>query len=405
MREIQSVTVVGVGYIGLPTCVLLADAGYRVLGFDIHQKVVDCLNGGRILIDQPGLQELVSVNPPAGRLVSSTTIAPADAFVICVATPLRQTAEGPGADLTYVWAAAESVASALRPGSLVVLESTVPPGTTRRLTTLLSEKSGLSPEEFYTAPCPERVMPGNILRELRENDRIIGAATGTGLELACGVYARVLRGGKIQKTDDVTAEACKILENAYRDVNIAFANEVSVLSHKLGINVSELIALANCHPRVQIYTPGVGVGGHCIPVVPWFICDQFPGDSALMRTARAVNDAKPAWVADRVEEAAGRDRSKTLCVLGLTYKSDVDDLRDSPSFELIAALRQRGYRVIACEPNAPAGDVRGVENLPFPQALESDFLIVALAHREFRAAKEKIAARPHYDCVGLLYTP
>ena len=402
MNTIETITVVGVGYIGLPTCVVLAEAGFQVCGFDIQQKVVDTLNAGTIHIDEPGLQDAFTAVHDAGRLNFSTTVQPADAFYISVSTPLVCDGGDPHANLNYVWMAVDSIAAVLRPGNLVILESTVPPGTTRRIGEMLADKSGLAPDSFYVAHCPERVIPGSMLRELRENDRLVGSPNAEGRALARSIYERVLKGGQVRETDDVTAETSKLVENAYRDVNIAFANELSVLCEKLDINVNELIELANCHPRVNIHTPGVGVGGHCIPVVPWFLCSLYPGETALMRAARGVNDAKPGWVADQVERAVAKDQ--TVCVLGLAYKNDVDDLRDSPSIDFANELIARGYNVICCEPNAPVGEVRGLTNVSLDDALaQSDYLIITLAHKEFRARKTEIAAKPHFDCVGMLY--
>lgn len=291
----------------------------------------------------------------------------------------------------------------LKPGNLVILESTVPPRTTEELVNTLSLASGLSQNEFYVAHCPERVIPGHILEELRNNDRIIGSCNPDAAKLAKSIYERVLVEGKVRITDDITAEMCKLFENTYRDVNIALANELSIISDKLNINAFELIALANCHPRVNIMTPGVGVGGHCIAVDPWFIHERFENEAQLIYTARMRNDGKPKWVADRVERDLNSDKNKAVCVLGLSYKPDVDDMRESPSMDLCRILLERGYKVIACEPNIKKAEIDGIDNLPLEEALECcDYSVVTLAHTFFKKNRETISRKPFYDCVGIM---
>lgn len=399
MRNIERITVVGVGYIGLPTCVVLAQAGFHVHGVDVNPRILESLNAGKSPIDEPGLQD--ALDEARTRLSFSDRMEPADAFFICVTVPLVPGADGiERADIHIVESAADSIATVLKAGDLVVLESTSPPTTTRRIHQRLAKKTGLAYDSFHVVHCPERVIPGAMMKELRENDRLIGSPTPEAAALAKSIYDRLLTKGSVRVTDDVTAETAKVVENAYRDVNIAYANELSVLCEKLGIDVFELIALANCHPRVNIHTPGVGVGGHCIPVVPWYLIEQFPDDTTLMRTARTINDRKPLWVCERVEEIVAPPAQ--ICVLGMTYKPDVDDLRDSPSVDFARELQSRGYRVTVCEPNAKTNTVFEFENLTLNQALQKDFIVITLAHREFKAAREQIAAVPHYDCVGLL---
>ena len=288
----------------------------------------------------------------------------------------------------------------LRAGNLCVLESTSPPYSTRLVESIVSEVSGLPAEEFMTAHCPERIIPGRMLIELRENDRIVGATRPEAAEYAKEIYSPVVTKGTIRVTDALTAEMCKLVENTFRDINIAYANELSKVCDRLGIDVFQLIKLANCHPRVNVHNPGVGVGGHCIAVDPWFIHEKFEDITPLIYQARLVNDSKPAWVADRVEKDVAP--GSAVAVLGMSFKANIDDIRESPSVELAKILKERGYQVIACEPFIE-GDVAGFANHTLDEALEqSDYAVITLMHDPFKAAKEKIAAKPHFDCVGLL---
>lgn len=397
----ERICVLGLGYIGLPTAVTLALGGFSVCGVDTQSAVVEGLRAGRTSLVEPGLDEALAEALASGRLVFSRELPEADAFIITVQTPHLTQSDGTrAADLRFVEAAARDTAARLKPGNLVVLESTVPPGTCRRLETWLSEGSGLAADEFHVAHCPERVIPGRILRELAGNDRIVGARTEAAAHLACGLYRRVATGGRLRVTDDITAEMCKLVENTFRDINIAYANELSLVAEKLGIDVFRLIELANCHPRVNILTPGVGVGGHCIAVDPWFIHGLFPDDTPLVAAARRVNDQKPLRVADAVWSRL--PPGARVCVLGLAYKPDVDDLRESPSLVLCHALRTRGAAVAACEPHTAAAAVDGFDNIPLEAALSYDFLVLAVGHTAFEARRADIAARPHYDCVGML---
>ena len=383
------------------TAVTFTLAGYTVCGFDINPAVVERLNNGQIHIVEPGLQEAMTQAMATGRLHFTTTPEPADVFIICVQTPHRDTPEGKRvSDMRFVESAARSVGGVLRVGNLCVLESTSPPYSTRLVESIVSEVSGLAPEEFMTAHCPERIIPGRMLIELRENDRIVGATRPESAEYAKEIYSPVVTKGTIRVTDDLTAEMCKLVENTFRDINIAYANELSKVCDRLGIDVFSLIQLANCHPRVNVHTPGVGVGGHCIAVDPWFIHEKFEDITPLIYQARLVNDSKPAWVADRIERDIAP--GSTVAVLGMSFKANIDDIRESPSVELAKILTQRGYQVLACEPFVQ-GDVAGFENHSLEEALAAcDYAVVTLAHDPFKAAKDKIAAKPHFDCVGLL---
>lgn len=403
MHKEKKIEMIGCGYIGLPTAVMFALAGYEVCGYDINEQVVAQLNRGHIHIVEPGLQEALERALSMGSLHFSATPEPADVFIICVQTPHKETLEGKrAADLRYVESAAATVAGVLRPGNLCVLESTSPPYTTRLVEKILSEGSGLDAGQFMTAHCPERIIPGRMLQELKENDRIIGATRPEAAQYAKEIYQPVVTGGSIRVTDDLTAEMCKLVENTYRDINIAYANELSLVCERLGIDVFQLVSLANCHPRVNVHTPGVGVGGHCIAVDPWFIHEKFEDITPLIKQARTINDSKPYWVADRVgqEVAPG----SCVAVLGMSFKANIDDIRESPSVTLARILQARGYRVLVCEPHVQ-GDVAGFENRSLEEVMAlCDYAVVTLTHDAFAARKDLIATKPYYDCVGLMRT-
>ncbi len=359
-----SVCVVGLGYIGLPTAIFLAAGGHTVLGVDIQPERVAAVNSGALPVDEPGLDAMFETAVRGGRLRASTAVGPADAFFICVPTPSRPSAryEGEEAELGAVQAAARAVARALRPGNLVVLESTVPPGTTDGLVRAILEESGLTVHRdgddaagaFYLAHCPERVIPGRIAHELVHNDRVIGGSSRAAAERAATLYRTFVR-GEIALTDATTAEMVKLMENTFRDVNIALANEFANLCERLGIDVWEAIRLANRHPRVTIHRPGPGVGGHCIPVDPWFIVERAPEEAPLIRQARRVNGAMPHRVVDRALALLGQATAwpARVAALGLTYKADVDDVRESPALEVVAGLLARGMDVAVHDPFVP----------------------------------------------------
>ncbi|MGZ5370146.1 MAG: UDP-N-acetyl-D-mannosamine dehydrogenase, partial [Aeromicrobium sp.] len=316
------------GYIGLPTASLLGTKGYQVVGVDVSPEVVETTNGGRIHIVEPDLDILVKSAVQSGNLRASLTPEEADVFIIAVPTPLR---DGHAPDLSYVEAATASLLPTVRPGNLVILESTVPVGTTERIVAGALRTAGHKiGEDVFVAHCPERVLPGRILTELVENDRIVGGVDEASAEKAADFFSEFVR-GDVVTTDAATAEMSKLVENAFRDVNIAFANELSIVAEKANINAWELIRLANHHPRVNILNPGPGVGGHCIAVDPWFIVSAFPEQTRLMRTAREVNDAKPEQVVKEVVEKAGRFTRPRIAALGLAFKPDIDDLRESPA--------------------------------------------------------------------------
>ena len=338
------VAVIGLGYIGLPTAVALATRGIEVVGVDVNPDTVKSVQHGQVPFVEPDLAVAVSGAVAMGRLTATTETPHADAYIIAVPTPFN---DDHSADLSYIRAAAEQIAPQLKGGEIVVLESTSPPGTTEELSRWIGElrpdlrlpHAGEGLAEVYVAHCPERVLPGRIMIEMVTNDRVVGGVTMQCAEKAAAIY-RVFAQGQILVTDAASAEMAKLVENAYRDVNIAFANELSLISESLRLDVWEVIRLANHHPRVNILSPGPGVGGHCIAVDPWFIVGAAPGLSRLIRTAREVNDSKPRHVADQIIRKCDRFRSPTVACLGLTFKANVDDIRESPAVEVVEMLAE-----------------------------------------------------------------
>ena len=372
-----SLCVLGLGYIGLPTASIFATKGRRVLGVDVSASVVDTINSGRIHIQEPDLDVLVRAAVQSGNLKASTQPAPADVFILAVPTPFLASADGAKVpDLSFVEAAARSIAPFVATGNLIILESTSPVGTTEKVKGWLEAelaKHGRKVDGLLYAHCPERILPGQMLKELVSNDRICGGLTPAAAEQARDLYASFCT-AQIFLTDARTAELAKLTENAFRDVNIAFANELSLICDKLGVDVWELIRLANHHPRVKILQPGPGVGGHCIAVDPWFIVDAAPAEARLLRTAREVNDSKPHHVVAQVRAAAGPGAA--VACLGLAFKANVDDLRESPAVEIAAHLADAGLKVLAVEPHVTA----------LPKALQGRAELVSLADALARAS-------------------
>ncbi len=405
----KSITVVGMGYIGLPTATILAARGYTVFGYDINEHIIAELSSGNTHFFEPELQGLFKSVLDSGNLIPSSSLTQSDIFIICVPTPFKSVAGMRKADLSRVASAAREVARVLQEGNLVVLESTVPPGTTEGLMTeTIEQESHLKVNaDFFVAHCPERVLPGRIIHELRNNDRIIGVSSDRAGELARELYSSIVSGASIYLTDTITAEMCKLAENAFRDVSIAFANELSMICDELNINVFELINLANKHPRVSILSPGAGVGGHCIAVDPWFIVEKLPETARLIKTARETNDNKPLWIVKKVLEDAERmfgSRRLTFGILGLAYKANVGDFRESPALLIAKELKRLGHNVIACEPNSESPQLKTIPNLRLETVVnEADYLIYAVAHSQFREGYvEMIKQKPIYDAVGEL---
>lgn len=401
--QFKHICVIGLGYIGLPTAATFAAHGVKVTGVDVNQHAVDMINQGKVHIVEPDLDALVKVVVTKGMLAAQTVPAEADVYIVAVPTPFKDDHQP---DLKYIESAANALAPYLKSGNLVILESTSPVGATEQMSAWLSEarpdltfpQQAGEASDIRIAHCPERVLPGKVLQELISNDRIIGGMTQPCSIAASNLYKIFVQGGCI-KTNARTAEMCKLTENSFRDVNIAFANELSVICDKLDINVWELIALANRHPRVNILQPGPGVGGHCIAVDPWFIVAKTPEQARLIRTAREVNDAKPEWVIDQVKikiaEFLQANPEKTIkdvtvACYGLAFKPDIDDLRESPAMAIVTKLSEQVNSLYVVEPNISKLP-QSLENsnivlidLDSAKELNININIVLVGHKQFK---------------------
>ncbi|KHD23478.1 UDP-N-acetyl-D-mannosaminuronic acid dehydrogenase [Vibrio caribbeanicus] len=405
----ETISVIGLGYIGLPTAAMFASRKKKVIGIDVNQHAVDTINQGKIHIVEPDLDMIVSAAVSEGYLKASTTPEAADAFLIAVPTPFLPCEEGevPAPDLSYIEAASKAIATVLKKGDLVILESTSPVGATEQMAAWLAEaRSDLTFPQTHgdnadvnVAHCPERVLPGHVVRELIENDRVIGGMSARCSERSVELYKTFVL-GECVVTNARTAEMAKLTENSSRDVQIAFANELSIICDKLDINVWELIALANRHPRVNILQPGPGVGGHCIAVDPWFIVSKTPKEAQIIHTARKVNDGKPEWVINKVKLAiteflqANPDKTAkevTVACYGLAFKPDIDDLRESPAMLITQKIAEmHSGRVIAVEPNIESipEKLKHVELVDFDiSAKEADVHVMLVDHQEFTKYK------------------
>ena len=391
--QIKDVAVIGLGYIGLPTAAILAENGVRVHGVDVSQRTVDAVNAGTVPFVEPDLADFVERNVKAGRLSASLKTPQADAYIVAVPTPFK---DGHSPDLGYIEAAARGLAPQLRGGELVILESTSPPGATEHTAAVIREaRPDLDGVTLDFAHCPERVLPGRVMIELVTNDRIVGGSTPEAAQRAKQLYEAFCQ-GEILVTDCVTAEMAKLVENSFRDVNIAFANELSLICSDLGIDVWELIELANHHPRVNILQPGPGVGGHCIAVDPWFIVDAAPQTARIIRAAREINDGKPKWVVDQAKAAAfdvqqATGRAPVVAVLGLAFKPNIDDLRESPALNIATEVAQQftGSRILVVEPHveelpAALAGRDNVELVPAEDGIrEADVVLLLVDHDAF----------------------
>jgi UDP-N-acetyl-D-mannosaminuronic acid dehydrogenase len=417
---LNRISMIGLGYIGLPTATMFASRKKNVIGVDVNQHAVDTINQGKIHIVEPDLDMLVQAAVQQGFLRATTKPEPADAFLIAVPTPFT---DGHKPDLSYIKAAAQSIAPVLSKGNLVILESTSPVGTTEQLSEwLATARPDLTfphqkqeSADIQIAYCPERVLPGKVVQELVSNDRVIGGMTRTATFMAAALYKTFVQGDLVE-TNARTAEMCKLTENSFRDVNIAFANELSMICDKLDIDVWELIRLANRHPRVNILQPGAGVGGHCIAVDPWFIVDKTPDEAKIIRMAREVNERKPEWVVDKVKEAISAVMAekninqiqdvKVAC-LGLAFKPDIDDLRESPAVEITQEIAELGCQVLMVEPNIEALPNSLTSSNLVMTGLEdalrdSDIVCILVKHQSFIAAVEIIHQHNQkIDAVGL----
>jgi UDP-N-acetyl-D-mannosaminuronic acid dehydrogenase len=376
----QKICVVGLGYIGLPTASLLGTKGFDVVGVDINPDVVATINSGKIHIVEPELDVLVRSAVNSGKLRASVTPEAADIFIIAVPTPILPDKKP---DLRYVDAAAEAILPFVKAGDIVILESTSPIGTTENIVAArLSQRGFNLRDDVAVAHCPERVLPGKILRELVENDRIVGGINEWATEKAAEFY-RSFVSGEVLETNARTAELTKLAENSFRDVNIALANEFSIVCERQKINVWELISLANRHPRVNFLNPGPGVGGHCIAVDPYFVISGNEDHTPLLAAARRVNEIKPKWVIDRIVENAERFRNPTIGLLGLAFKADVDDLRESPALEIANELKALArWNLLVCEPNI---EKHADFDLTSHQQLieRSDIIVLLVDHKPF----------------------
>jgi UDP-N-acetyl-D-mannosaminuronic acid dehydrogenase len=421
--EFKTVSVIGLGYIGLPTAATIASRGIDVIGVDISSKAVEAINAARAHFSEPDLDGLVQSAVTNGKLKAYTEPQPADAFIIAVPTPVQR---DKAPDMRYVESATRAVAKVLKEGDLLILESTSPVGTTEWMGEIVREErpdlvdhktdgdheaggdheNGGRPR-VSLAYCPERILPGRMVYELVENDRVVGGITPESATRAKALYETFGRGA-IYETSSATAELVKLIENAYRDVNIAFANEVANICERMALNPREAISLANRHPRVNILNPGPGVGGHCIAVDPWFLIARHPDLTPLMKAARNVNDGRPASVVEKVEKAAAESGSRKVCCLGLAYKSDVDDLRESPAVEITEHLARAGFEVTVAEPNirelpARLAKLDNIELATTGDAIQrSDIVVLLVGHKPFKGVDRKaLTGKRTIDCVGL----
>lgn len=405
----EHVAFVGLGYIGLPTAVVMANSGLEVTGVDVMQEKVESVNRGEVTIIEPGLEEALKTALASGRFHATTDMPRADAYIIAVPTPFTKNRD---VDMKYIYSAADSIAPQLEGNELVVLESTSPPRTTERMAQRILElrpdlrrdgdTSSKSDKVIYFAHCPERILPGQAMEELRTNDRIIGGMSPEATRRAKAIYSSFCQ-GELLETNDRTAEMAKLTENSFRDVNIAFANELSLICDELNISVWELIELANHHPRVNILQPGPGVGGHCIAVDPWFIVSTTPETAKLIRTAREVNDSKPEWVLKKIAEAAEQfGETPTIALLGLAFKPNIDDFRESPALEIAkkVAVTYPNAKIPVVEPNvdklpAPLSQFKNVKLTELSEVIEvADVVVLLVDHREFLGLNIRPASSP-----------
>lgn len=393
MQKKPSVVMMGLGYIGLPTAALIASKGLQVTGVDISQEVVSTINKGAIHIVEPDLEGLVHNVVKRGTLRATTKPSTADVYLIAVPTPFK---EDKVPNLSYVQQAIESIVPCIEKGALIILESTSPIGTTEWMQQLVYEQRPELKESIYFAYCPERVLPGNIIYELKTNDRAIGGINAESTEKAIEFY-RCFVSGTLYKTDAKTAEMVKIVENASRDNQIAFANELSIICDKVGVDVWEMIDLANKHPRVNILKPGTGVGGHCIAVDPWFIISKFPQESTLMQTSRERNLYKTEWVIEKIKNEAlafeiRNKRKPIVAAMGLAFKPNIDDLRESPALFVAEQLKESAIDLLEVEPNLNNGKRKGTVH--YKEAVQkADILVFLVAHKVFKSldiAKDKL---------------
>lgn len=376
----QKICIIGLGYIGLPAAAMFASNGHKVIGVDINNEVIDALEKGEVIIEEPYLKNMVEQEVASGNLIASKKPQEADVFIIAVPTPLTKDKK---ADMSIVKKATESIVPYLKKGNIVVLESTSPTGTVKNLVIPILKKSGLKiGEELYVGYCPERVLPGQILFELVNNNRIIGGIDKKSAEKIKNLYQTFVK-GEIYLTDTITAEMCKIVENTYRDVNIAFVNELSKICENTGTDIWEVIKLCNKHPRINIHQPGPGVGGHCLAVDSWFIVEKNPDLARMIKLSREINDSMPQFVFNKIENILKNIKgTKKVIILGITYKANIDDTRESPIIDLIKLLEKHNYRISVVDPYVKEFRYK-VENV-VEAAKDSDLLVLAVNHKNFK---------------------
>jgi UDP-N-acetyl-D-mannosaminuronic acid dehydrogenase len=402
----KTVCVIGLGYIGLPTAALIANKGFLVSGIDIKEDIVLKINKGEIHIVEDGLNAYVKSAVSSGKLKAFNKIQQSDVYIICVPTPFQnQDNDAPKPNIDYVLSATKSISQFTKPGDLIILESTSPVGTTEKVQQTL-KNCGANLEDVHIAYCPERVLPGKIMTELVENDRIVGGLTSVATKKVIEFY-RLFVSGNIFETDAKTAEMCKLAENSFRDLNIAYANELSIICDNHGIDIWNLIKLANKHPRVNILQPGTGVGGHCIAVDPWFIVSQNKEKAKLIQTAREINNYKTKWVIDKIKNHVDSYQKngikpKITC-LGLAFKPNIDDLRESKALEIVETLITEGCELIVVEPNIQSHKNLKILNL-FDAIEQADLICLLVKHREFLEpeVKKKLMKREVLDFCGVL---
>lgn len=395
-----TIAILGLGYMGLPTAVLAAQARHQVIGVDIQEKVVAAVAAGTPHFYEPGLEKLLRKALKKKRLRATRTTEPADIFIIAVPTPVDPATHK--ADMSYVRSAAQSIAPVLAPGNLVILESTSPLGATaKHVQHVVEELNPALASHLHYAFCPERAIPGHTLHEMVHNDRYVGGLTKEATQAALQFYRTFVR-GELIPTNAATAEMVKLVENASRDVQIALANELHLTCDQLGLNVHEVIRLANRHPRVNLLQPGVGVGGHCIPVDPWFIIQANPQGTPLLTTARRVNEAKPQWVVDKVKQALKTRPGATVALLGLAYKPEVEDLRESPALEVYKRLKDQAHiQPLVCEPHL--SEHAEIPLTTLEKALTADIIVLTTAHKIFRQlSPAQLAGKTVIDPSGAL---
>ena len=393
----------GLGYIGLSTALILSKNGVKVHGVDINKDLINNLNKGEIDIKEPLLKEIIINSIKHNNFFATLEPKNCNVYIIAVPTPFREDSSGNfKPDLSFVLEASKSIAKVIKEDDLVIIESTSPVGTTKKVAKLISDNSNIDFNKLKIAYCPERVLPGNIIKELVFNDRVVGGISKKSTSEA-KEFIKIFCKGKIHETNPETAEMIKLVENSFRDVNIAFANELSMICSEFSINVSEVINIANKHPRVNILKPGCGVGGHCIAVDPWFLVDSSPALTRMIKTARLVNDQKSIWVVEKILKRVNEFESKffkkpKIGILGITFKPDVDDLRESPALSIVNSLMSKGLDVLICEPNLKKHNK--FKLITLDEVLKNSDLIISLvSHSQFK--KIKISNDKSIDFCGL----